>query len=174
MDSSSSVPMRQCQYCRKDFPFIWSGKKLSDGSKLYTDNAGKRWSGKRCPTCERRRVVNSVQCDQFTRRSILQKLAEAGMEIESENLPIRVSKNGKQYKVGVRRAHTENGKVILESDLDEDFDFVAVVFESVRLCPREQLKEIAIAGNPQEAISSATRLPYRERAVQAETTDNQG
>lgn len=166
------MPMRLCSYCQKEFPFIWSGKKLSDGSKLYTDSEGRRWSGRRCPHCERRRVVTSVQTDQFTKKGILQKLRSSGMTIDSENLPIKASLNGKQFTVGVRRAHTENGTVILESQVEEDCDLVAIVFESVRICPREQLKDVTFDQSIQSKNLASTRSRYREPGGPGPAMDN--
>ena len=60
-----TLPTKICTYCHKSNEHIWSGKKLKDGSKIYTNKKNQRWAGKRCPICEHERVRNSLKVDAF-------------------------------------------------------------------------------------------------------------
>ena len=102
--------IRTCAYCRQDKAWIWGGKKLKDGSKVYTDENGLRWSGRRCPECERSRVYAAVRCDSFERDIIVRQFEDAGYEIVSKTLPLQVAKDGRTYTVGIKRAFTSDGR----------------------------------------------------------------
>ena len=56
---------RLCIYCNSTKQWIWSGKTLKDGSKIYTDSSGSRWAGRRCADCEKQRVQAAIKCDAF-------------------------------------------------------------------------------------------------------------
>lgn len=134
---------RACAYCKQDKAWMFSGKKLKDGSKIYTDENGQRWSGRRCPECERSRVYAAVRCDSFERDIIIRQFEESGFEIESKTLPLKVKKDGKTYSVGIKRAYTNEGKIVLETPVDPQHDIVALVFESVRICTVGQLERLS-------------------------------
>lgn len=134
---------RACSYCKEEKAWIFSGKKLKDGSKIYTDADGNRWSGRRCPECERSRVYAAVRCDSFERDIIIRQFEESGFEIESKTLPLKVRKDGKSYSVGIKRAYTNEGKIVLETPVDPQHDIVALVFESVRICTVNQLERLS-------------------------------
>jgi len=134
---------RLCAYCKQDKSWLWTGQKLKDGSKIYVDDDGHRWAGRRCPTCERSRVQAAVRCDSFEKDIILKQFVEKGFEVTSTTLPLQVTKDGKTYRVGIKRAFTEGGKLILESPADESADIVALVFESVRICTPDQLERLS-------------------------------
>ncbi len=135
---------RACTYCKQDKAWTFSGKKLKDGSKIYTDDDGQRWSGRRCPECERSRVYAAVRCDSFERDIIIRQFEESGYEIESKTLPLKVKdKEGKVYTVGIKRAYTNEGKIVLETPVDAGSDIVALVFESVRICTANQLERLS-------------------------------
>lgn len=134
---------RLCSYCKQDKAWIFSGKKLKDGSKIYTDEDGQRWSGRRCPECERSRVYAAVRCDSFERDIIIRQFEESGFAIESKTLPLKVKdKEGKVYTVGIKRAYTNEGKIVLETPVEAGADIVALVFESVRICTTNQLERL--------------------------------
>ena len=136
----SHVPGRVCSYCGVEKPWIFSGKKLRDGSRVYTNEFALRWAGKRCPDCERRRVQEAVKYNSFEKDMILQKLQEAGFRILSQTLPLRVERDGQEYRVGVRRARADEGQITLNQASARDSDVYALVFSSVRICTREQLE----------------------------------
>lgn len=135
--------IRACGYCKRDRAWINSGKKLKDGSKVYVDESGLRWSGRRCPECERSRVYAAVRCDSFERDIIIRQFEENGFAIESRTLPLKVSKEGKTFTVGIKRAYTEEGKIVLETPVDPGHEIVALVFESVRICTTSQLERLS-------------------------------
>jgi hypothetical protein len=135
--------VRTCAYCKQDKAWVYCGKKLKDGSKVYVDEDGQRWSGRRCPTCERSRVYAAVRCDSFERDIIVRQFEEAGYEVRSKTLPLKVVKDGQEYSVGIKRAYTSDGKIVLETPVEPGADIVALVFESVRICTAPQLERLA-------------------------------
>ena len=135
--------IRSCAYCKQDKAWIWSGKKLRDGSKVYVDEAGLRWSGRRCPECERSRVYAAVRCDSFERDIIVRQFEDAGYEVRTKTLPLKVAKDGREYTVGIKRAYTSEGKIVLETPVEPGHDIVALVFESVRICTVGQLERLS-------------------------------
>lgn len=138
----NSIPSRLCIYCKLEKPWIFSGKKLKDGSKIYTNEFAVRWAGRRCPDCERSRVHAAVRCDTFERDLIIKQLEQSGFVIQSKTLPIRAEKNGKVYSVGIRHAHAESGGLTLNKPPREKADLYALVFSSVRICTAEQLANL--------------------------------
>ena len=140
---SNPVPGRLCKYCGVEKAWIFSGKKLRDGSKIYTNEFAVRWAGRRCPECERKRVLAAVKCNAFEKDLIIKQLMDAGYEIKSSSFPVVVEKNGEKLKVGVRQAKVEDSKIILNKGDTEDADLYALVFSSVRLCSKEKMKDLA-------------------------------
>ena len=100
-------------------------------------------SGRRCPGCERSRVYAAVRCDSFERDIIVRQFEDAGFEILSKTLPLKVAKDGRSYSVGIKRAYTNDGKIVLETPVEDGHDIVALVFESVRICTVNQLEKLA-------------------------------
>jgi hypothetical protein len=142
---SNPEPTRHCAYCHRQKAWTYSGKKLKDGSRVYVDSKGGRWSGRRCPQCERSRVSAAVRCDSFERMIIARQFEKAGFLVKSKSLPMQVEKDGKCYRVGIKRAYADQGKVVIETPPEEGSDIFALVFESVRICSKEQLERL----NPQ-------------------------
>lgn len=134
--------VRSCAYCAQDKAWINTGKKLKDGSKIYVDENEARWSGRRCPDCERSRVYAAVRCDGFERDLIVRQLEESGFEIQSRTLPLKATKDGKTYTVGVKRACTTDGKILLEQPLEPGTELVALLFESVRIFTPDQIERM--------------------------------
>lgn len=134
--------VRTCTYCQKESPWIWKGAKLKDGSKVYVDDQGQRWAGRRCPACEKSRVQAAVRCDSFERDIILRRLVEAGYTIESRTLPIKVQKDGRSYTVGIKRAFVDGTKIVLETPVESGHDLLALVFETVRICTADHMTKI--------------------------------
>lgn len=134
--------LRLCTYCKQEKAWIWSGKKLKDGSRIYVDARDQRWAGRRCPDCERARVQTAIRCDDFERSVIVKEFEEKGFEVKSKNLPIKVEKDGQQLTVGVKRAFVQGEKVVVDGPWENGVDVVALVFESVRVCTPDQLKKL--------------------------------
>jgi hypothetical protein len=134
--------VRTCAYCQKDKAWIWSGKRLKDGSKIYVDGESARWSGRRCPECERTRVYAAVRCDSFEKDIIVRQFQEHGFQVTSKTLPLKVEKDGRSYSVGIKRAFTQGGRIVVETPVEDGSDLVALVFESVRICSAEQLQRL--------------------------------
>ena len=74
---AAEIPTRLCVYCESDKPWIFSGKRLKDGSKVYTNEYAVRWAGRRCPDCERQRVQAAVKCDSFERDRIIKSFEDS-------------------------------------------------------------------------------------------------
>jgi len=140
---SNPVPGRLCRYCGVEKAWIYSGKKLRDGSKIYTNEFAVRWAGRRCPECERKRVLAAVKCNAFEKDLILKKLKEAGYKIKSSAFPVIIEKDGEKLRVGVKQAKVEDGKIVLNKSDPEEADLYALVFSSVRLCSKEKMAELA-------------------------------
>ena len=150
--SESILPARQglmetdtavCFYCRKTKKKILTDKKLKDGSRVYVDLQGRKWSGRRCPDCERARVKAAVRCDRFERDHIFFQLEKAGYRILTRTLPFRVEKDGQDFKVGIRRAIAHEGKILVDESLENDADIYVLLFESIRLLSKDQVHSIS-------------------------------
>lgn len=150
---------RTCTYCGKDRSWIFSGKKLKDGSKIYVDEHDARWSGRRCPECERSRVYEAVRCDSFERDIIIKQLNDSGFAVSAKTLPLKATKDGRIYTVGVKRAFTQGGKIVLETPVEPNQELVALVFESVRVLTAEQLsrlgQNLAVRGTGNDVEAAA-------------------
>ena len=138
----SHVPGRVCAYCDQEKAWIFSGKKLRDGSRIYTNEFAARWAGRRCPDCERQRVYAAMKCNAFEKQQVFDKLREAGFQVRGDTLPVLVEKDGRTASVAVRKARAEGGEIILNQPADSDAELYALVFSSVRICTREQLERM--------------------------------
>jgi hypothetical protein len=150
------IKTRTCGYCHSERVWNWNGQKMKDGSKVYTDERGHRWAGRRCPVCEKSRVAAAVRHDSFDREMIFQQLVDKGFKIKSKTHPVTVEKDGQVYQVGIRRARTVDGSILIESPADVRDDIVALVFESVRLCTPEQIKGVNVFVPPVETTRGIT------------------
>lgn len=163
----SRIPNRLCVYCNQEKPWVFSGKKMKDGSKIYTNEFAVRWSGRRCPDCERHRVQAAVRYDTFERNLILDQLESAGFNILSKTLPLKVEKEGQEFSVGIRHAQVNDGQVSLDKAPKEKSDLQALVFLSVRLCTAEQLEKIEMKGLDKKARKGATTKGQAKPVEQA-------
>jgi hypothetical protein len=152
---------RQCKYCGGDKEWIWTGQRLKDGSKIYVDDNGKRWAGRRCPDCERSRVSEAVRCDSFDRAIVVKELEVAGYEIVNKTLPIVVRKAGQEFKVAVRRAVARGKDIVAAGTEPVAEDLVVVIFNSARVLTPDLWDKIAKPdGQPRpQETSSAAQLP---------------
>lgn len=90
---------------------------------------------------------------------IFQQLVDKGFKIKSKTHPVTVEKDGQVYQVGIRRARTVDGAILIESPADVRDDIVALVFESVRLCTPEQIKGVNVFVPPAETTRGITSPP---------------
>lgn len=138
-----SEQVRLCCYCHQYKPWLYTDKRLRDGSKLYVDDRNARWAGKRCPDCERKRVRAALKCTQFERELIFKELHNQGYEILSSTFPLKVRKDAKELTVGIRYASTQNGQIVLEDDgLQNTSDLCMVLFASTRILSKEQVDKL--------------------------------
>lgn len=159
---SSHVPGRICSYCGLEKPWIFSGKKLRDGSKVYTNEFAVRWAGRRCPDCERSRVYAAMKCNAFEKEQVLQKLQEAGYEVVRDTLPIKALKDGVTYPVEIRKARAEGGKITLNQPPGQQDGLYALVFSSVRICTKEQIERME---NQVEIFSPSRKKSFPEPLI---------
>ena len=78
----------------------------------------------------------------YERDIIIRQFKQSGFNVKSKTLPLKVEKDGQTYTVGIKRAFTDGGKIILETPMDKNSDIVALVFESVRICTNDQLGQV--------------------------------
>lgn len=133
------TPVRFCAYCKTEQPWVWSGLKLKDGSKVFVNHLGARWAGKRCPECERQRVQAALKCGGFEKDLILHELQQAGYTIVSAQIPLRVKKDGRVLTVGIKKAMTRDGKIIVENN-KQSGDLEVLVFQAVRIISSQKLE----------------------------------
>lgn len=159
---------RHCPYCKQDKVRLFSGQRLKDGSKIYIDGQKARWAGRRCPDCERSRVQAAVRCDSFDKDIIAKVLEEQGYTLASKNLPLLAEKDGTKQKIIIRRAFADGSKVVIENQVEPSADLVALVFESVRIIPREQLhrlgENLVIYGQDPSALTASKTVSPRDEA----------
>ncbi|MFK7871905.1 MAG: hypothetical protein AB8C84_01870 [Oligoflexales bacterium] len=130
---------RHCQYCGQDSVFMWNQQRRKDGSKVYTNESGARWAGRRCPECERSRVNSSVRCTPFEMDLVRSQLEQGGYKILSKSVPLLVEKDGLEQKVGIRRVRVTEGQLVFDQHDLRPADFYVLLFAEVRLCPSDKL-----------------------------------
>lgn len=132
---------RICSYCHEERSWLWNGNVLKDGTKIYTDEHEKRWAGRRCPPCERRRVAKALRTDKLEKEVISNSLKKHGFEFENID---QVKMGEKLNNLEVRHAYAQDGQVVLEKGLDPDSDnLYAVVFYTVRLLDNEGMRKLS-------------------------------
>jgi len=147
---------RVCGYCKEEKIFNWTGKKMSDGGKLYTDESGSRWSGRRCPDCERSRVQAAVKFDPFEKNLLVQQIESQGYKVNSVKDIITAEKEGHNFTFQARRgATTKDGQILLEGQNRLDTDFTIILFQSTRICSKEQIEKLA----PSTRLFTAPVIP---------------
>lgn len=135
---------KQCTYCQKNKNWVWQGKRLKDGSRVYTDEKGMRWAGKRCPSCERSRVRTALKITKLEKELVRSELKLAGYEIISSSFPMKVSKESSILKVGVHFVSTKSGKLLVEEshETNQDADIYVLIFRTVRIVDDSKWKNI--------------------------------
>jgi hypothetical protein len=158
-------PKKKCTYCDETRIRIWNGKKLRDGSKIYTDEKNHRWAGKRCPACEHQRVRSSLKFDAFKRKLIIDQFIQEGYTIKCKNHPILIEKDNVQYSVGIKQAIAKKGGITFEKEENKDADYYAILFQTVRIVSKSQLKKIT------SNITVLNKIPNENpRLVEAKET----
>lgn len=152
---------RMCSYCHQYKPWTWDGSKLRDGSKIFVDEKNHRWSGKRCPECERKRVRVALKCTTFERKLIFDELKKQGFEVRSESFPLKVTKDGNEFTVAIRYAATQGGQIVIEDDGQQlQTDMYALLFYSVRVVTQTSLKRLqepkSTLNSPDNSVSCGT------------------
>ena len=137
--------MRLCEYCRRDIAWLWSGKRQRDGTKIYLDHQGRRWSGKRCAECEKVRVQTAARFSRFDRISITNRLRQEGYRVVKFSNPIVVrKKDGSIKRIALRKALINGSKIALEEPLDTCADSCMLVFSYSRIFTKEQLSSMPL------------------------------
>ena len=137
---------RICDYCQKSVAWRWSGKRLKDGSRIYLDDKGRRWAGKRCAACEKARVQTAIRFNRFDRIAITKKLEEAGYKIKKFSNPVIVEEEeGKIKHISLRKAYIDETGINLEQPLDEQVESYLLVFTSSRIFTKEQLSDLSVS-----------------------------
>ena len=131
---------QKCVYCNRDKIRIWSGKQLKDGSKIYIDDSGKRWAGRRCPACEKKRVKFAIKLDTFKKKLIAEDLKAQGYKLKSFTYPLTAEKGGLVFSLGVQEASVKNGKIVLENELNNSYDLYVLLFQTARVCTPEVIQ----------------------------------
>ena len=134
---------RQCAYCFQDKPWEFRGKKMKDGTKVYVDDRGVRWAGRRCPECERERVHHSLRFDPFERHLVLTKLADEGCTVISHTLPIKAEKAGQVFEVEVLHATTLDGRIVVDKPPGSTDKLLVLVFQSTRILSADQISRLS-------------------------------
>ena len=91
----TAAQQRQCIYCQRLVSWQWQGQRLKDGSKIYLDEQGRRWAGRRCPSCEKQRVQTAIRFNRFDRMLLTKELAARGYRVKKFANPIVAEANGK-------------------------------------------------------------------------------
>ena len=132
---------RLCCYCHQYKTWLWFGKRLKDGSKIYVDSESSRWAGKRCPDCERKRIRAALKCSLLEKELVFAELKNQGFEILSSSFPVKVSKDGQTMTAGIRYATTKEGQIFVE-DSSINADFFVLLFQSARVVTKQSLQKL--------------------------------
>ena len=140
-----SSEQRYCIYCQSYQVWKFRGDKGKDGSKIYIDEHGSRWAGRRCPSCEKKRVRAANKHDNFERTSIAHKLKSQGYQVMSTASPMLVQKQGRYLTVGIQRAFTDaQGNIIVEepTEASEKTHLTALLFQTTKILTQEQVQAL--------------------------------
>ena len=133
---------RLCPYCQKEKVWVFSGQKLKDGSKIYIDQATKKWAGKRCPDCERSRVKTALKYTPQQKKYMSERLKDFGYDIVSDSFPPEVEKDGRRYKVGILQGIADESLIAVDDEQKDDCDLYLVVFNSLRVLTPAKVKSL--------------------------------
>ncbi len=142
-----SENQRLCCYCNQYKTWLWFGKCLKDGSKIYVDQHESRWAGRRCPDCERKRIRAALKCSSLEKELVFSELKKQGYEVLSSSFPVKISKDGHTLTAGLRYATARDGQILLDDASPLDADLCVLLFQSARVLTKEALKKVQ-AQNP--------------------------
>mgnify|MGYP001193825680 CR=1 FL=1 len=141
-EETPNLSQRTCAYCLEAKTWIWNGKRLRDGSKVYNDDKSRRWSGKRCPDCESKRVKQSLKVDGFRRGLIKNNLESLGYKMKLWGDPIIAQKSSCRYKVGLVDAYVDAQGKITISEKKPGYDLYLLMFQTLRVCQPDVVENI--------------------------------
>lgn len=149
---STEIPaLRECGYCYRQVCWHWRGKRLKDGSKIYLDAEGRRWAGRRCPSCEKQRVQTAIRFSRFDRMLVTKELAARGYQVKKFANPIVAEADGQTHYIPVRKACTDGRAITIEEPLNDNDSSAPCVllFSSSRVFSRAQIAQMAAANTLQ-------------------------
>ena len=133
---------RLCPYCQKEKTWVFSGKKLKDGSKIYLDQDQKKWSGKRCADCERNRVKTALKYNPQQKKYMTERLKTFGYHIINEGYPFEVEKDGQSYKMGILQGVADGSSLEINDRDQTECDLYLVIFNSLRVLSPAKVKSL--------------------------------
>ena len=141
--SEATSQVRQCVYCQRLVVWRWHGQRLKDGSKIHLDEQGRRWAGRRCASCEKKRVQTAIRFNRFDRMLVTKELAARGYHIKKFANPIVAEANGKTCYIPVRKACTDGRAITIEEPLPQDeAESCVLLFSSSRVFSRAQIQQM--------------------------------
>ncbi len=144
MDEASSQA-RKCAYCGCFVSWHWNGQRLKDGAKIYLDAQGRRWAGRRCASCERKRVQTAIRFNRFDRELLTKELATHGYRVKKFANPIIAeTEAGETRHISVRKACTDGRAITIEEPLpvDDRAEPCVLLFSSSRVLSRAQIAKM--------------------------------
>ena len=133
---------RVCVYCQRRLLWAWNGERLKDRARIYLDAEGRRWAGKRCADCEKKRVQTAIRFNRFDRMLISKELEAQGYKVKKFDNPLVVEMHGTTRHIEIRKAHTDGKAIIVEDSLPADGSCL-LLFSASRLLTREQLQQLS-------------------------------
>lgn len=141
--SATKSRVRKCAYCGRLVGWHWNGQRLKDGSKIYLDAQGRRWAGRRCASCEKKRVQTAIRFNRFDRELVTKELAARGYRVKKFANPIVVEAAGKICHIPVRKACTDGRAITIEAPLpDDSAESCVLLFSSSRVFTRAQIQQM--------------------------------
>ena len=148
--SVTTSDTRQCVYCSRLVCWRWHGQRLKDGAKIYLDAQGRRWAGRRCASCEKKRVQTALRFNRFDRMLLTKELAARGYRVKKFANPIIAEADGKTCYIPVRKACTDGREITIEEPLpDDSAESLVLLFSSSRVFSREQIEQMAASNTLQ-------------------------
>ena len=133
---------RVCVYCQRRLVWAWHGERLKDRARIYLDAEGRRWAGKRCADCEKKRVQTAIRFNRFDRMLISKELEAQGYKVKKFDNPLVVEMQGTTRQIAIRKAHTDGKAIIVEDSLPADGSCL-LLFSASRLLTKEQLQQLS-------------------------------
>lgn len=136
------MPKRLCPYCLMEEDWILSDLRLKDGTKVYINEEGDRWAGRRCPGCEKKRVKQAITFDDFDRSNICEQLQKSGYEVLNKTLPLKVRQGCQIFAVEIRRGYIKDGRIIMDRPRENPDAILVILFREVRILGVDQIDRL--------------------------------